>query len=730
MRTYVARGPPYRHECHNRLKQVIARLCLLYAEPLRIEVFRFATRTRTNCPQRTCARHHGGITCCGLSSYSKSMASNEEHLPGITAAQFQSFARRMPSYYASVVIMMLAVTLVFHSLAPAWLSCGIPTAIAVLGIWRGWWWALHQHDQVSDLQAGRYIYKATVVLVVAALVAIAMDIRLYSYGDVYARFFLLIQILSSATCGFYCLMHLRKAALLVFAALMLPFGGMALALGHLGTSVAGMTALFTAGVMILAMRGYERDFVSLIQAKAETVQLSKDNLRLAHIDMLTGLPNRRYFFNQVEACMGLRRDEPALPTVGIIDLDGFKPVNDTYGHRIGDRVLEVIASRLSELEGELRHLCRLGGDEFVFMTAITEPARLQALGGTIADAVSQSIQLEERSICVGCSVGFAVQASHARTDGFELFEQADYALYHAKRSGRARTVLFSGEHETLIRDQGLMEQTLRNAELHSEFYLVYQPIIDLRTHEVAAFECLARWNSPVLGEVSPGTFIPIAEHAGLIGELTLVLMEKALAVASSWPEHIHLSFNVSPHEMASLEQTRRIVSLIQNSGITPSRVGIELTETALLNNFAEVSKHMGLIRNTGAEIYLDDFGTGHSSLSYIHALPLDKVKVDRSFIKSIESNRASGSVVRSVITLCRDLQIACVIEGVETASQLALLRDLGAELIQGYFFSKPLPEHMVGNYIASMLPHTASSMVGRLPLADVPALALRAAGGL
>ncbi|MGI4829050.1 MAG: putative bifunctional diguanylate cyclase/phosphodiesterase [Janthinobacterium lividum] len=628
---------------------------------------------------------------------------NRHHeLPGVTAAQFHSFAQRMPSYYASAVVMMLMVIVVFHSVAPGWLSCGIPAVTGLLGTWRGWWWVQHRTDEVSDQQAQRHLRKATITLISSVSLVLGMDIRLFSYGDIYAHFFLLIQILSSATCGFYCLMHLRKAALATFAAVMLPFAGLTLSLGHLSTSIAALTALFTAGVMIMAMLGYERDFFSLVKAKAETSELSKENLRLAHVDMLTGLPNRRHFFDQIESCLSSHGEHLTLPSVGIIDLDGFKPVNDSYGHRVGDQVLEIVASRLARLGGGLPHLCRLGGDEFVFLSAEVQEERLQDLGQAIAKVVSEPITLGHRTVRVGCSVGFAIRKPGSDIGAFDLFEQADYALYHAKRTGRARTVLFTEQHETLIREQSTLEQTLRQADLMNEFYLVYQPIVDLRTFEVTAFECLARWRSPLLGEVSPGRFIPVAEQAGLINEMTQVLMSKALAAAKSWPDHIHLSFNVSPLEMASLEQTRIIVDLIQRSDLDPNRVGIELTETALLNNFTEVRRHMTMIRDTGASIYLDDFGTGHSSLSYIHALPLDKIKVDRSFIQSVEPNGAGLSIIRSVLNLCRDLQIPCVVEGVETECQLEQLHKLNAEFIQGYFFSRPLPENNVLEYLASM----------------------------
>ena len=285
--------------------------------------------------------------------------------------------------------------------------------------------------------------RSSLLLMGLAATVLVMQVLLYHYGDLYQRVFVLIQMLASATCGLHCLVHLRKAAFVTFAAFVGPYAVLAFKLGHLGTSAAGVTALIAAVVMILAMLGYEDDFISLIRAKAEMLELSKDNLRLAHIDMLTGLPNRRHFFEHLERCSPGQGDQALLPTIGIIDLDGFKPVNDTYGHRIGDRVLQQIAARLGTLPVGMQQLCRLGGDEFVFLTDATEPDTLQQLGRTIATCIRESITLDQRTISVGSSVGFATQDAKGQIDGFALFEQADYALYNAKRTGRARTVLFS-----------------------------------------------------------------------------------------------------------------------------------------------------------------------------------------------------------------------------------------------------------------------------------------------
>lgn len=627
------------------------------------------------------------------------MVSEPRGLPGVMAARFQSFAKRMPAYYASFVAMMLAVVYVFYPLAPASLSCVLPLGAAALGVWRGLWWLKRRDATVTDEEARRHLLRATRTLTVVAVVITLLDIRLFFYADIHARYFLLVQLLASVMCGFYCLMHLRTAALVICAAVMVPFDILALLMRQPSMTVAACTATITVGVMILAMVGYQRDFISLVEARAETLKLSEENLHLANLDVVTGLPNRRRFFEVLELLAHDREDQARTPAVGVMDLDGFKPVNDTYGHLVGDKVLAEIAERLRGKADRLEHLCRLGGDEFAFVVYAENEAELGRLGAALIETVRQPMQMQGRVISVGCSVGFALWPETPGSNGAALFEHADYALYHAKREGRARTVLFSEEHETLIREQGRIEQTLRSADLEAEFYPMFQPIVDLGTGTAVAFECLARWKSPVLGHVSPGVFIPIAEHTGLISELTLVLLRKGLEAASQWPEEVHIAFNVSPHDIASRAKTVQLIGAIEQSGVTPHRVAIELTETALLHNFAEVSSHLALLRAIGVSISLDDFGTGHSSLSYVHALPLDKVKVDRSFVRDVETNPTSRNIVRSVITLCRDLGFGCVVEGVETEAQLEILRMMGGDLIQGYFFSKPMPQRGVATYL-------------------------------
>lgn len=624
--------------------------------------------------------------------------------PDVIKAQFRSFAKKMPAYYASVVAMMIAVVYVYGSIAPVWLAIVVPVVISGMATVRGIWWIYHRNDSLTCDEAAAYLKKATWTLVVSAVVVVSMDVKLFHYGNDFTRNYLLVQMVVSAMCGFYCLMHLRKAALLVFAAVMVPFDALTLALHQPTANIGAITVTLTAAVMIIAMRGYQKDFLNLVHAEAETQKLSKENLRLAHLDTLTGLPNRRHFFESLRDWTPGFDSPLSTAAIGILDLDGFKPVNDTYGHAVGDTVLTEIAARLERLSGNVLHLCRLGGDEFAFLVEAQNEQSLLSIGQAMIDAVSHPIQAASRVTSVGCSVGFAPWPRDTNITGDALYERADYALYHAKRTGRGKTVLFSEEHERLIREQGVIEQALRGANLKEEFYLMYQPIVELSTGAPLCFEALARWNSPLLGEVSPAAFIPIAERTGLITELTLVLLGKALHDAAMWPDAVGLSVNVSPHDISSYAQTQKIISAILASDVAPTRLTIELIETALLNTFTETAAHMEMLRSIGVSLALDDFGTGHSSLSYVHALPLDKIKIDRSFVQDLNGNSASQKVVKSVISLCRDLSVASVVEGVETDSQLKLLNHLGAAHIQGYLFSKPMLQENALAYIEEHSP--------------------------
>jgi predicted signal transduction protein with EAL and GGDEF domain len=363
-------------------------------------------------------------------------------------------------------------------------------------------------------------------------------------------------------------------------------------------------------------------------------------------------------------------------------------------------VLREAGARLLGLGDDKVFIARLGGDEFgIIVEAGLAPEQVLAVGARICSVFDASFSVGGVVAKVGGSVGFAVTPD-AGTTADLLYERADYALYHAKSNLRGQPVIFSKMHEIEIRRLGIIEQTLRQIDLDDELSLHFQPIINVDTPRLTGFEALARWHSPQLGPIPPDVFISIAERTELIGRITLVLLRKALAVVAGWPEELCLSFNLSMRDLLSQVTILRIVSIIEGSGIDPGRIVLEVTETALMQNYDQVQESLRTLRSMGMKVALDDFGAGQSSLSYVHRLSLDKIKIDRGFIRNIATHENACNIVKTVIDLCRNLKFDCVVEGVETAEQVDIVGRLGCSLMQGFFFSRPLPQGEVATFIA------------------------------
>jgi predicted signal transduction protein with EAL and GGDEF domain len=342
---------------------------------------------------------------------------------------------------------------------------------------------------------------------------------------------------------------------------------------------------------------------------------------------------------------------------------------------------------------------RLGGDEFAYVVVdAADDAALLEQGEALATVLQAPFLLPEATIQISGSIGIAVYPEMA-SGPEQLFERADYALYNGKSAKRGGAILFSADHAARINSDARIEQALKGADLEHELSVMFQPIIDIKSAATIGFEALARWHSPTLGRVSPGEFIPVAERAGIIGGLTRPLLRKALTAALNWPQGVRLSFNLSAYDLNSAESALAIVAIIQGSGFDPKLLDLEITETAFTHDFEQVQRSVETLRLLGCGISLDDFGTGYSSLSRLHALPLTKIKIDRSFIAGLHRSPASIKIVRSLLALSRDMGLDCVIEGVETGEEMAALRQLGGLMVQGYFFSAPILEEQVGAYL-------------------------------
>lgn len=460
-------------------------------------------------------------------------------------------------------------------------------------------------------------------------------------------------------------------------------------------------------VMFLFFHQHEK-FKNIVKQKAtlmkqahELKQMNVQNRNLANMDTLTSLPNRRSFFSQLEAFTKRHKGNSNKKlVVALLDLDGFKRVNDVFGHPVGDDLLIKVSQRLKKIVGEDIILARLGGDEFgLIITNPKEIKNILQIGQNICDAMRQVFQLKEGSIQIGATIGFVEHPSMAPTSQL-LFERADYALCYSKQHSKGQPVIFSDEHETIIRNLSNIEHQLREADLEEQLSVVFQPIIDTQTQKVMGFEALARWNNPALGNVKPDIFIRAAEQMGIIGRLTTLLLHKALSATSQWPDDVYMSFNLSIYDLSSPQTILSLINIIEKSNFPSNRIVFEITETAVMHDFKQANEALKLLKLQGAQIALDDFGTGYSSLSYVQRMPLDRLKVDRSFIIDIANDKHTRNIVRTILDLCNNLNLYCIIEGVETKQQLTVLEEMGCRYIQGYYFSRPLNQQNVLKFIA------------------------------
>jgi diguanylate cyclase (GGDEF)-like protein len=424
--------------------------------------------------------------------------------------------------------------------------------------------------------------------------------------------------------------------------------------------------------------------------------------RLARHDALTGLPNRRRFLEEFDAYKG-RISENDSCALFVVDLDRFKPINDLYGHRLGDEVLRVIARRLGEIVAGRGIVARLGGDEFGILLISAKGDELPVrIARQIVYEIPKPIKLAALEFVVGVSVGIGVyepnvqdQSELSLREGsdFEvLLRQADMAMYRAKTEGRDSTYhFFDKDMDERLQQRVQLEREIKGAISRGEIIPYYQPLVELSTQRTIGFEVLARWLHPSRGILAPSVFIPIAEDTGAIGELTYALLSKAAKEAASWPPQFFLSLNLSPRLLADPSLAARIIAILTDSGLAPQRLEIELTETAIVQRLQEAKATLQSLRNLGMRIALDDFGTGYAGLYHLRELHLDTIKIDRSFVGHMLDKPEEEKIVQAMVSLGRSLGLRTTAEGIETEAELQRLMLLGCETGQGYLFGRPEP---------------------------------------
>jgi diguanylate cyclase (GGDEF)-like protein len=411
--------------------------------------------------------------------------------------------------------------------------------------------------------------------------------------------------------------------------------------------------------------------------------------RLAFYDPVTGLPNRVLFQQRAAEIFAEHVPDGALFAIHYLDLDGFKAVNDTLGHDVGDELLKQVGLRLRKCIGENDLVARLGGDEFAILQRSAAGKRdVRRLAGQMMSAIDQPFELHGHTVNMRTSIGFAI-ARAREGDWAGLMRQADLAICQAKSDGSGTCRMFDPDMLKRAVVRRSIEQDLSRADLDQELELFYQPIVSLKTNALVGGEALMRWNHPTRGQVSPAEFIPIAEQCGLMGRIGDWVIKTACRDATHWPANLQLAVNLSPTQFKRPGFALTVVKTLKETGLLPHRLEFEITETALLNDANTAKTILRQFRDVGIRIALDDFGTGYSSLSHLRLFPIDTIKIDRSFVREFGVAPDATAIIAAVIRLAQDLGMTTTAEGVETAEQLASLAAAGCNRAQGFHLGKP-----------------------------------------
>ncbi len=461
----------------------------------------------------------------------------------------------------------------------------------------------------------------------------------------------------------------------------------------LGNRTEPTNALSTAVLLNIALLifGYRR-YRELTGEVSERRKAEDQARVLAEIDPLTACYNRRSLNPATEELLHQARAKGEAVAILMIDLDNFKQINDMYGHAAGDTILRETARRVMEQMPTGARVARFGGDEFACAVPFDprRDDRIDAIAASLIEMVSKPIVIAGTPVEITVSIGLSSTArSSDVADESTLLHLADIAMYHAKKHGRNRYAWFEPEMENEIRIRGELATGIRKGVAAGEFVPYYEKQIDLASGEIVGFEMLARWNSPVLGVISPEVFIPVAEEIGLIGQLSEQIIAQALLDARQWDPRLTLSVNISPVQMRDPWFAQKLLRMLVEANFPASRLEIEITESCFHEDMGLVRSLVSSLKNQGIKISLDDFGTGYSSLSQLQALPFDSIKIDRSFVTNLMTNHDSATIVQAITSLGAGLNLPITAEGIETSDVLAELQKLGKFKGQGYLYGQP-----------------------------------------
>lgn len=447
-------------------------------------------------------------------------------------------------------------------------------------------------------------------------------------------------------------------------------------------------------------QGYRGVGLDITDSKSSHAKLQ----HLANLDVLTGLPNRSRVRTLLDTALGDAKEKDIPCAVMFLDLDGFKPVNDTFGHPKGDAVLKTVARRLSDVVGNRGTVGRIGGDEFAIVVDDAQSrVGVEAFAEKLIAAVSDPYMIDNVQIRIGLSIGCAYGPIDGDTVD-DLVRKADLALYHAKSLGRATFCNFDSQMQVEAEERVRLEHDMRQAIGTDQFHILYQPLVSSSTQRVTGFEALLRWNHPTRGPISPAVFIPIAEESGLVEELGAWVLRNACMDAATWPDDITVAVNISPIQLVpALPNT--VSGALGKARMSANRLELEVTESVFMSGAGNAVDVLKRLRGLGVGIALDDFGTGYSSLGYLNKAVFHKLKIDGSFVRDAATQEETVSIIKAIVMLANSFRMSITAEGVETAEDFNRMRDLGCDQIQGYLFGRPMPIERTREIVGSKWEH-------------------------
>ncbi|MCF8707298.1 putative bifunctional diguanylate cyclase/phosphodiesterase [Rhizorhapis sp. SPR117] len=603
--------------------------------------------------------------------------------------QYEVLKANIPTMYTIILIQLAAWMIGRDPDLPPLTTLYLPAVLTAIIVVRMTIW-LNRRDGNPDPATIKIRIRSTVIS------AWALSILMGGYGlsilfsvDPDHQGLVLLFLSLGAVAGGYCLAALPSAALPTLLVGVMPVAVPLLVSGEKLRIAISIDIVLTCLIVLRMIVVQYREFVANIVAQAREKQLAQS-------DALTGLPNRRAFMEHLQEKIA-QADNSERFVLLMIDLNGFKPINDNYGHRLGDQLLVQIAQRLGRSGGPQCFAARLGGDEFAVVGAgIASPPDAIELARSIMEIFSQPFCVEGVTVTLSACIGFALFPDDARDD-ISLISNADLALYRGKKSGGTHIVHYDSNIKMQTKRAMQLEQAMGLKDGISEVDVVYQPIVDLANGTVLRFEALARWTDPDLGDVNPMEFISAAERTGKISRMSERIFDKALLAAASWPLDIGLSMNLSPVQLHNPSTPLLLARLFDFYRFDPARMEIEIAEAAFLNDFDTTRLTVQLLREIGVRIVLDNFGTGFASVGYLKEIAFDHVKIDGQLIRDVDVSPPSQLLVAGIVQLCGAMGVKCTAEQIERESQRSMLRQLECERGQGYLFGRPMSADKVLN---------------------------------